>query len=204
MRKKEISTVTFSDKFSSLYPSKFSKISSSRNWSGNSELPSDSGMSSNVFCSFINFIWRHRLSDLLIFCTVLSFPCYIWHDVTQDTTVFWDLFTENIVTVSTLFASAMTEYLTIQVFDGSFKILVSTYFSAFLNFCSFKRPFEIEVSFSSRQTEMELYKLNLVQALYDNKTTLLDCNLDSIVLIHNSAYHKFDTNSLFTDQRVHK
>ena len=54
------------------------------------------------------------------------------------------------------------------------------------------------------QTEMELYKLNLVQALYDNTTTLLDCNLDSIVLIHNSAYHKFDTNSLFTDQRVHK
>ena len=35
-----------------------------------------------------------------------------------------------------------------------------------------------------KQTERELHKINLVQALYDNMATLLYCHLDSIVPMH--------------------
>ena len=128
-----------------------------------------------------------RLSEVLAFCTVLSFPCCNWPYcvMTQHKGFLTSFYKEwcNSVYI-TLFASAMTEYLTMQVFDCSFEKLDSTNFFAFLIFCSSKRILGRQYFIRLEQTETELYKTNLEQTLYDNITTLLDCHLDSIVPMH--------------------
>ena len=90
-----------------------------------------------------------RLSEVLAFCTVLSFPYCNWHIVLwHNTKIFWGLFIRNDIIVFTLFASAMAEYLTIQVFDCSFERLVATNFLAFFIFCSSKRILGMAVFYS--------------------------------------------------------
>ena len=126
--------------------------------------------------------WGYRLCKLLRFCSVLSFPCCInilCYDKVQQ---FSEIFLENIVTVSKLFASAMIEYSTTRVFDcvawkcSFLQTSQHSLFSAHLKYF-------LEMRFLLRleQTEMALYKINLVQALSECKTTLSDCHLDSIL-----------------------
>ena len=92
-----------------------------------------------------------RFSEVLAFCTVLSFPCCNWPYcvMTQHKGFLTSFYKEwcNSVYI-TLFASAMTEYLTMQVFDCSFEKLDSTNFFAFLIFCSSKRILGMAVFYS--------------------------------------------------------